>query len=68
MASMATEAEKVITLKGTSENPARDPKVTAKQGNKGSIGDKALMDSVILIAFAWGLLLFLAFSLRHHIN
>lgn len=62
---MATEAEKVTYLAGTPQNPARDPKAKDATG-KGSIGDKALMDSIIIVVVAWTLLLFLAYSLRHH--
>ncbi len=60
----ATEPDKVTYLVGTDKNPARDPKVKAE--GKGSIGDKALMDSLIIVIGAWILLAFLAYSLRHH--
>lgn len=55
-------------LVGTPANPARDPSVTARAGKdgQGSIGDRALMDSVILIGVAWVLLLMLFWSLRNH--
>ena len=52
-------------LAGTPGNPAHDPTRKDKQG-KGSIGDKALMDAIIIVALAWALLFFLAYSLRHH--
>jgi hypothetical protein len=54
-------------LVGTKENPARDPSATAK-GNtmKGTVGDRALMDSIVLISIAWALLFMLFFSLRGH--
>jgi len=61
----ATEPEKIVRLVGTKDNPARDPKVKP-DGGKGSIGDKALMDSLIVVIVAWAFLLFLAYSLRHH--
>lgn len=64
----ATEPDNVVNLKGTSANPARDPKIIAKAGNKGSVGDKALMDAVVVVAVAWVLLVLLAYSLRHHNN
>lgn len=62
---MVTEDEKSFNLVGTRGNNARDPKRASKEG-KGSIGDKALMDSIVIVAFAWALLVFLAYSLRHH--
>lgn len=62
---MTEEAEKVTELKGMPKNPARDPKKAPKLG-RGSIGDTAFMDAVIVVALAWAFLLFLAFSLRHH--
>lgn len=61
----ATEPEKVVHLVGTQANPARDPKVK-DAGGKGSVGDMALMDSIIVVVVAWAFLLFLAYSLRHH--
>lgn len=66
MANIATEPDNVVNLKGTAANPARDPKVTAKAGNKGSVGDMAMNDALILVIVAWVVLLFLVFSLRHH--
>jgi len=62
----AAETEKVVHLVGTKENPARDPKSKAPVEGKGSIGDKAFMDAVIIVAIAWAFLIFLAYSLRHH--
>jgi len=61
-----TEDEKIVHLVGTKANPARDPKSKAPVEGKGSIGDKAFMDAVIIIAAAWLFLIFLAYSLRHH--
>lgn len=52
-------------LVGTSENPARDPKAGAAKG-RGTIGDKAFMDSVYIVIAAWILLLLLWYSLRNH--
>lgn len=55
------------SLKGMPDNPGRDPKVMAKEG-RGSIGDKAFVDAVIVVCVAWAVLLFFYFSLRHHNN
>lgn len=64
MGSMASETDLGGNpLKGSPQNPARDPKV--KTG-KGSMGDKALTDAMIIVIAAWLFLLFLYFSLRHH--
>lgn len=52
-------------LVGTAGNPARDPKAKDKQG-RGSIGDKAFLDAVTVVAICWVLLFFLWFSLRKH--
>lgn len=60
-----TEQEKVVHLVGTKDNPAREPRKRPNTG-KGSIGDVAFMDSVIVVAVAWALLLFLVYSLRSH--
>ncbi len=64
---MPTASEKVsnLPLAGMPGNPAHDPKRKDKEG-KGSIGDKALMDAVVIVAVAWLFLIFLSFSLRHH--
>jgi len=61
----ATEQEKVVRLVGTKDNPARDPKVKPADG-KGSVGDKVLTDSLIVVVVAWAFLIFLSYSLRHH--
>lgn len=66
MSSMQTESEKVVSLKGTAANPARDPKKMVAAANKGSIGDKALMDAVVIVALCWIGLIGLWVSLRHH--
>ena len=62
---MGTEQEKVASLVGTKENPAREPRKRPPTG-KGSMGDVALMDSVIIVAVAWLFLLWLMWSLRSH--
>jgi hypothetical protein len=61
----ATEKTNVVSLAGMPGNPAHDPTRKDKEG-RGSLGDKALMDSIVIVAVAWLFLLFLAFSLRHH--
>lgn len=63
-ATFLTEPENVVDLKGMPANPGRDPK--AQVEGKGSIGDKALMDAIMIVVLAWAVILFLAFSLRHH--
>lgn len=62
---IAAEDEKVVHLTGTPQNPAREPAKKSRDG-KGTIGDTAFMDAVIIVALAWAILLFLAYSLRHH--
>lgn len=59
------ESEKVVNLKGMPGNPGRDPKKTPKAG-AGSIGDVAFRDALIIVVLAWAVLIFLAYSLRHH--
>jgi len=59
------EPETKVSLKGMPDNPGRDPKVMAKQG-RGSMGDKAFMDGVVIVGIAWVVLIFLYWSLRHH--
>lgn len=62
---MPTEPEGAPILAGLPGNAAHEPRKADKEG-KGSIGDKALMDAVILVGLCWLFLLFLAYSLRHH--
>ena len=62
---LSKEPEVKTDLKGMPSNPGRDPKVMAKDG-RGSIGDKAFMDGVIIVIAAWVFLFFLVYSLRHH--
>lgn len=62
---MATEQENVVSLVGTRDNPAREPRKRPPTG-KGSIGDQAFVDGVIIVVAAWALLLFLMFSLRSY--
>lgn len=51
-------------LVGTRDNPARDPKVLHATAGRGSVGDRALITAVAIVAAAWVLLLALAISLR----
>jgi len=62
---MATEAEKVAPLVGTKENPAREPSKKPATG-KGSMGDIAFKDAVLIVVIAWIVIFFLAYTLRHH--
>lgn len=57
---VATEQEQVNNILMTS----REPKVKAQGGDKGSVGDQALMDAVLILAAAWLLLVLLGFSVR----
>jgi hypothetical protein len=61
----ATESEKVVSLVGTKDNPAREPRKRPATG-KGSIGDTAFKDAVVIVIAAWVLVLFLYMSLRNH--
>lgn len=46
---------------------SREPQgATAAPGDKGSAGDRALMDAVFIVLGAWLILFFLAYSLRAH--
>jgi hypothetical protein len=62
--SMKTEPDNVTHLKGTPKNPGRDLKARAE--GKGTMGDKALMDAILIVALAWVVVIALAYSLRHH--
>lgn len=62
---MGTESEKIVNLKGMPGNPGRDPKARNRSG-KGTIGDQAFMDALIIVVIAWVILLFFYFSLRNH--
>lgn len=57
---MATEDERV----GGTLTLSREPKGPSRSGDKGSTGDKALMDSLIIVGAAWVILFFLMYSLR----
>jgi hypothetical protein len=43
---------------------SREPVGPKSAGDKGTLGDQALMDAMAVIAIAWVILLFLMFSLR----
>lgn len=60
-----TEQEKIVNLVGSPQNPAREPRKRPPSG-KGSIGDNALKDGVMIVAICWVLLILLMFSLRSH--
>lgn len=59
-----TEPDTKTDLKGSPNNPARDPKVLSK-ADKSEVGYIALQDALILIGIAWLIVLFTYFSLRH---
>lgn len=48
-------------------NTEREPVgVEPKNGARGSVGDKAVMDAIVIVLIAWAVLFFLVFSLRRH--
>jgi len=51
-------------LKGTPDNPARDPKKMT-DADKAQVGYVALKDAIVIVAVAWVIVLFFYFSLRH---
>lgn len=59
---MATEDARVGRPIVTSKEPV-GPK---NAGSKGSVGDQALMDALIIVGAAWLIIFFLMFSLRRH--
>lgn len=62
---MNTEEDTRVDLKGTPDNPARDPKKMT-DADKAEVGYKALKDAIVIIVIAWVLVLFFYFSLRHY--
>jgi hypothetical protein len=44
----------------------REPVGPKNAASKGSIGDQALMDALMIVGLAWVVLFMLTFSLRHH--
>lgn len=59
---MATESERV----GDPIITTREPKGPKRSGDKGTVGDVALMDALLIVGIAWAVLFLLAFSLRRH--
>lgn len=45
---------------------SREPVGPKRAGDKGSIGDRALMDAVVIVGAAWLVLIALAFTLHRH--
>lgn len=58
---VATESKSVPSLV-----TSREPVGVQGPGAKGGVGDKAVMDAVIIVLAAWAVLGFLVFSLRRH--
>ena len=44
----------------------REPVGPKNAASKGSVGDQALMDALMIVIAAWAILFLLTFSLRHH--
>ena len=44
----------------------REPEGVVRAGDPGSIGDKALIDALIIVLVSWAVLFFLVLSLRNH--
>lgn len=42
----------------------REPVKPVSAGDKGGLGDQALMDAILLVGLSWGILLFFSLSLR----
>lgn len=59
---MVTEPERV----GNPIISTREPVGPKTAGDKGSVGDMAVMDAVMIVGAAWLILFLLAFSLRRH--
>lgn len=59
---MATEDARV----GNPIVTTREPVGPKRAGDKGSVGDQALMDAVAIVLTAWVLVFAIAFSLRRH--
>lgn len=62
MATMVTENERV----GSPIVTTREPVGPKRAGDKGSVGDTAVMDAVAIVCIAWAILLGLAWTLRKH--
>jgi hypothetical protein len=59
---MVTETERV----GNPIVSTREPVGPKTAGDKGTPGDMAVMDAVMIVGAAWLILFLLAFSLRRH--
>lgn len=59
---MLTEPERM----GNPIVSTREPVGPKTSGDKGTPGDMAVMDAVVMVGAAWALLFFLWFSLRRH--
>ena len=59
---MITEPERV----GSPITTTREPVGPKTAGDKGTPGDMAVMDAVMIVGAAWLILFLLAFSLRRH--
>jgi hypothetical protein len=59
---MGKEPERV----GTPIVTEREPQGPVRAGDKGSIGDVALMDAIVLVLACWLFLFLIGFSLRRH--
>lgn len=62
MAQMMSESERV----GGDLKVSREPVGPKRAGDKGSVGDVALMDAIAIVVAAWLILFLLAFTLRNH--
>ena len=62
MALVQSEPERM----GNPITMTREPVGPTKSGDKGTAGDMAVMDAVMIVGAAWLILFFLAFSLRRH--
>jgi hypothetical protein len=58
---METDTDQAFRLK-----TSREPRGPKRAGDKGTMGDQALMDALVIIGVAWAVLLVLAWSLRRH--
>jgi hypothetical protein len=62
---MQKEDVPTTNLVGTPGNPAPEPSAKRKEP-RGSLGEVAFKDAVIIVLIAWAVLVFLAWSLRSH--
>lgn len=59
---MGTEDARV----GNPIKVSQEPSGPKRAGDKGTIGDQAVMDSVLIVGIAWVVLFGLMYSLRRH--